>query len=432
MKKRLIWNFLSLFCIVLLMTELALAVQITFSKDNYSPKETLQAQITGNFVTLANENINIYEKGIPRPVPVISDLTKQGDVYFYYATLPNKQGNYTFVIENTKYLSQGEENSSSIIKNFTITKTNFSSLSVIPGFVIAQNDFKIKVTSPFNDASIVATLIATNQSRIERLIESEEKTLDFSVVGINSNRTDVIIGEYDIPVFIKSEITPIYEQKLIFAPHEIIGTVSPGNSYFFNVIFENFGDVNLTNIKLSDSLNSTISPDIFGLEKGERKIINLTIPISYKAKNNISDLVNINYNNRSEGIYVFFNITNNESKVNLTGSTGVPTSSCTGKGTICVYPEKCSGETTDSLEGPCCLGTCAVAAPPADYGWIFGVILLALLAGIVFYLFKRAKKRQKLKTTDEILDEKSRRFDRRMSLPEKVPDKEVSGKLGRV
>jgi hypothetical protein len=432
MKKRQIGNLLLLSIIVLVMIEFAFAIEITLSKDNYSPKETLQAQITGNFDTLANENINLYEKGIPRPVPVISELTKQGDVYFYYATLPNKGGNYTFVIENTKYLSQGEENTSSIIKNFTIIKTNFTSLSVTPGFVITEDDFKIKVTSPFHDASIVATLTATNQSRIVDLIESEEKTIDFSVVGINSNRTDVKIGEYSIPVFVTSGTTPIYNQKFIFAPSEIIATVSPGNSYFFNIVVQNFGDVNISNIRLSSNLNATAYPDIFDLEKGERKIINLTIPVSPKAKNNISGEININHDNKSEKIYVFFNITTNESRVNLTGTTVIPSFSCAGKGNVCVYPEKCSGDTTDSLEGPCCLGKCGQVAPPADYGWIFGVILLAILAGLAFFLVKRAKQRQKLKTSGEILDEKSRRFDKRMNLPEKVPDKEVSGKLGRV
>lgn len=407
------------------------AIEITLSKDTYYPLDTLQAEITGNFVTLANENINIYEEGVPRPVVVISDLTKQDEKYFYYATLPNKEGNYTFVIENTIYLSQGEEKSESIVKNFTIKKTNITSLSINPGFVVANKDFSIKITSPFKDQRVVATLEATNQSKIVNLIESQEKTIDFSTANLNSGKTNIRVGGYIIPVFILKEITPPDKQKLIFSPNEIIATVTPGDNYFFKIFIENYGDTNLTNIKLSNNLNAVIKPDTFDLKRGERRIINLTIPISEKAKNNVSGKITVNYNDKSMDLNIFFNITNNQSQVNLNGTTITPSLSCTGKGQICVYPEKCSGETTESLEGPCCIGNCIEKAPPADYGWIFGLILLALLAVLAFFLVKKARKGQKLKSSEEILDEKSKKFNERMNPPSK-PSEEVSGKLGRI
>lgn len=413
------------------MIELTLSIEITLSKDTYSPLETLQAEITGNFVTLSNENINIYEEGVPRAIPVISDLTKQDEKYFYYATLPNKEGNYTFVIENTAYLSQGEEKTEPIIKNFIIKKTNLTSLSVIPGFVFTNKDFSIKITSPFKDQKIVATLEATNQSRILNLIESEEKTIDFSIANLNPGRTNIRTGSYIIPVFIYKEVSPPDQQKLIFSPSEIIATVTPGEDYFFKIFIENFGEVNLTNIKLSNNLNAVIKPDTLDLRRGERKIINLTIPIPEKAKNNISGKITVTYNGKSENLIIFFNITNNQSQVNLNGTTIAPDLSCTGKGKICVYPEKCSSQTTESLEGPCCLGDCVEKAPPADYSWIFGVILLALLAFLAYFLVKRARQKQKIKTTDEILDEKSKRFNNRMNPPSK-PSEEVSGKLDRI
>jgi len=433
MKKRIIWNILLSIVLVLLLIEFTLAIDITLSKDTYSPLETLQAEITGNFVTLSNDNINIYEQGIPRAIPAISGLTKQNDTYYFYSTLPNKEGNYTLVIENTVYLSQGEEKTESIIKNFIIKKNNLTStsLSVIPGFVVTKEDFQVKVTSPFKDQKIVATLVATNQSQILNLIESDQKTIDFSIADLNPGRTDIRIGEYVIPVFISKDIISPQTQKLIFTPSEIIATVTPGQNYFFKIFIENYGDTNLTNIKLTSDINAVINPDTLDLERGERKIINLSIPISDNAKNNMTGKITVNYLDKSLDLNVLFNITQNVSQVNLSGTTITPDLSCTGKGKICVYPELCSSETTSSLEGPCCLGDCIEKAAPPDYGWVFGLILLALLAILAFFLVKRARQRQKLKSAEEMLEDKSKRFNERMNPPSK-PSEEVNGKLGRI
>ena len=40
-----------------------LAVEINLVKDNYFGMETLQADITGNFISLDSENVFIYEEG---------------------------------------------------------------------------------------------------------------------------------------------------------------------------------------------------------------------------------------------------------------------------------------------------------------------------------------------------------------------------------
>jgi len=415
------------------MIELAVSIDITLSKNVYSPLETLQAEITGNFVTLSNANINIYEHGVPRAVPVISGLTKQNDTYYYYATLPNKQGNYTFVIENTQYLSQGEEKSDPLVVNFAITKNNstLSSLSVIPGFIVANDDFSIKITSPFKDQNIVATLEATNQSKIIRLIESDEKTIDFSIADLNSGRTNIRLGGYVIPVFVFKEIIQPISQKIVFSPNIISATVTPGQKYFFKIFIENYGDANLTNIKLTSDINAVIDPEIMDLERGERKIINISIPIPDKVSSNMTGKITVNYLDKTEDLYVLFNITQNQSQVNLNGTTITSDLSCTGKGKICVYPELCTTETTNSLEGPCCLGDCIEKAAPPDYGWIFGIILLLLLAVLTFFLVKRTKQRQKLKSSEEMLEDKSSRFNERMN-PKEKPSEEVNGKLGRI
>ena len=61
------------------------SIELDILRGSYSPRETLQAEITGNFISLNSDNLFIYKEGIPRATPVISDLTKYGDKYYYYA-----------------------------------------------------------------------------------------------------------------------------------------------------------------------------------------------------------------------------------------------------------------------------------------------------------------------------------------------------------
>lgn len=413
------------------MIGLVLSIEITLSKNSYYPEETLQAEITGNFVYLNLENTVIYEEGIPRITPVISDLIKHGDKYYYYAVLPNKEGNFSFVIENTEYITAGQLKKEKIIRNFTIKKGNQTYLSINPGFVFTRDDdFSIKIKSPIKNQNIIATLLATNQSKYTSLIEQEEKTVKFSIKGLGIKRTDLKIENYYIPVFILSSSIPIEQQELIFSPEELKATITPGQNYFFKISLENFGNKNITDIKLLSNLNAVFSPEIIPLlKKGEVRVIDVTIPVSANARNNLSGEISARYNSIVKTLNVFFEITQNTSNINLNGTTVTRGLSCNGRGKICVYPETCTSQTTESLEGPCCLGECEQQTQ-ADYSWIFGVILLIVLALIAFYLVKRAR-RKRPKSSEEILDEKTKRFNQRMNLPEKSSE-EVSGKLGRV
>ena len=410
------------------MTEPLISLEITFSKDIYQREEILQAEISGNFISLTHENAVIYEKGIPRITPVISELTKQGDKYYFYAVLPNKEGDFSFVIENTEYVLDGEIQTAPLIKNFTIKKGNQSYLSIAPGFIVTGKDFSLKLKSPVNNKLITATIEATNQSKTLNLIEGEEKTLDFSIKGINSKRTNIKISDYNIPVFILSSIIPPKDQELIFSPEKLTGTLTSGENYLFKISIANFGNKNITNIRLLNNLNAQISPEAVPLlKKGEVTVVDVTVSVSSGLKGNLSGEITAQYGTELKKIEVFFEITKNQSDVNLNGTTAIPGLKCEGRGKICIYPEKCTSETTESIEGPCCLGDCLVPKPPADYGWIFGLALLAVLGLVAFFLIKRAR-RKKTKTSEEILEEKNQRFSKRMN----PKPEEVSGKLGRV
>ena len=91
------------------------SIKIDLLKESYQPQETLLVTINGNFFSLAKENINIYKQGIPKLTPVISGLTKQNNIYYFYAVLPNQEGNFSLKIENVEYTDMGEKKDIPII-----------------------------------------------------------------------------------------------------------------------------------------------------------------------------------------------------------------------------------------------------------------------------------------------------------------------------
>lgn len=419
--------FLLLLISILSMILPVLSLEITLSKESYSPQETLQAEITGNFITLRNENIFIYKEGVPRPNPVISWFTKQEDAYYFYALLPNQEGNYSLRIENSQYTTGGELKNDPIIKNFIIKKSNQSALSINPGFIVADKDFSIKVKSLYSNQKITATLESSNQSQTLNLIEDNEKTLDFSISGANYQKTNLKIGNYNIPVFILKTIIPPEAKELNFIPPELKAIVTSGENYFFKIVLENSGNKNISDIKLSNNLNAVINPDAIPLLGSlEIAVINITLPVPENSKNNLSGEIKAEFGGKTQTLNVFFEITSNKTKVNLTGTTITPDLSCKDKGNLCVYPETCDRETTESLEGPCCLGNCIEEKAPSNFNWLIGVVLIAVIVLVLYFVYKKSKQNQKLKSSEDILKERTKRFNERMS------GEEVSGKVGRI
>ena len=185
------------------------AVEIKLIKDSYQPLETLQAEISGNFInSLTIENLGLYKEGTPRIMPSISGITQQGDTYYFYAILPNQEANFSIRIEDAKYTEAGVEKTTSIIKNFTIIKSNTSVLQINPGFVSTTNDFSIKIKSLYQKQDITASFEEQTQSF--SLNEDSEKTLVFFVKNI-TGKQELTINNYKIPVFIISKIQNISE-----------------------------------------------------------------------------------------------------------------------------------------------------------------------------------------------------------------------------
>ncbi len=185
-------RYLSAILLVLFTINIISAVEIKLSKDVYFPSETLSAEITGNFIdTLTKDNLFIYKQGVPRSTPVISDLTKQGDIYYFYAILPNQEGNFSLKIENARYTESGVEKTTVIVKELTIKTTNESALQINPGFIKTSEDFSIKVKSLTGNQQITTEL--GGESKNYSLVEDVEKELKLSVSSLAIGKNDLKI-----------------------------------------------------------------------------------------------------------------------------------------------------------------------------------------------------------------------------------------------
>lgn len=399
---------LGLFIIFLLIIPFITSLEIKLSKDSYQPRETLIAEVNGNFISLNLNNFLIYKGNKVHSEPIISGFTNQNRVYYFYALLPNTEGNYSLRIENSEYLLSGEIKKEVLIKNFNITKTNQSSLSINPGFIFTNKDFSIKIKA-LNENQNIPLSFENYSSNISIFEESEEE-VSFSIANIPTKKTFLKIGNYIIPVFIVNNLTQNTTgliSQLYFSADNITALVYPEKAYIFNFYLENAGQTNITNITLTSDLNANLNPSKIDLLKlDETKPINLTIIIP-KDKKNLSGKIIAKYNNDSEYLPIYLEVAENNSKTALPGINNTGSLSCKNIGKICLSDEECKGQITPSLEGACCIGECAKKKQESS-NWIYGLIALIIVVIIAIAVLIQYRKRQNIrpKSIDEMMREK--------------------------
>ena len=405
------------------------SLEIKFSKENYQPQETLQAEITGNFISLTANNINIYKQGKVHPEPVVKDLTKQNNIYYFYAVLPKEQGNYTFKIE-AEYLERGEVKKNPLERNLALEFKNTSDLSFNPGFIIPNKDFSIKVKSLLNNIKIKTTFELTGEVKEIDLIEQKEETINFKIPISPPQQTKIIIQNYQIPVFLIKKIN-IQDAIIEFIPAKLEGIVISENQYYFTFLIKNIGTRNLENINLSSNLDTKITPSLIKeLAPNTTAVINLTISVYKIEKEKLDGEIIAFTLNRTFYLPIFFNITKNKTEINFTETTksSAKSLSCSQLWNLCRENEICNGETVSSLEGACCIGSCIEEKKSSFYS-ITGIILLILLIIVVIYIILKVRQRKKIKSPQEILKESSTRLKKRMTGEE---SEEVHGRLDRI
>ena len=442
-----------LIILILLLIPSILAIDISLSKSQYYPKETLQAELTGNFISLKSDNIFIYQQDGPRPMPIISGLTKQENTYYYYAILPPQQGNYTLKIENTEYIGQEGLTDKEITKEFIIEKTdtNKSLLSINPGFIkTSEEEFIIKIIPLIKNEELTTEIESSNETRTKEisLIPYSEKRVKYSLQGISTNSI-LKIADYEIPIFITKKGDSFIEKKseLLISPSKLEGSVTSGKDYFFEIILGNNGEQNLSLIELTTE-SGTINPKSISLRIGESTTINTTISIPKKTKDNFTGEIIIKYNEEETKIPILFKITKDITQINLTGTSNTERQTCENQnGNICTNNQECLGEITPSLNGNCCKGNC-IEIKKSGYNLIIGITLLIIVLLIVIFFVWKARKNKGLKNPIQLLKQKAGKdkylpgtikattesspTQQLKSNPSQQPSTEVSRNLGRV
>jgi len=419
---------LTILFFLLIIPSLISAVEIKFSQDSFQPSETLQAQITGNFVTLSIDNIDIFTGNKVHPEPVIKDLIKFNNIYYFYAILPKNEANYSLQINDALYTEKGELTNQPIILDLPVYYTNRSFLTINPGFIIVDDDSSISLTveSITSAQTINATFLATGESYTKFVPESTKETFSFTVPQLPPGQSTIIINQYQVPVFLIKKGMVREDIALEFIPYEIKDTFS--KKYVAQVILKNAGTKNLTNIELSTTLPAKISPLVIELlEVNHIQIINVSF--SFPQDNmTVDGAVIATINNQSFSMPVFLSpaIKNNPQNNISQQPIGGGMFSCSQLGVRCTESNaQCSGDTIESLEGPCCVGDC-VPIETSNTKNIIGIILIILLILIVLFIIYKVIKKRKEKDVDDILEEKSERIKKRLK------GEEVSGKLDRV
>jgi len=189
----------------------AVGVNIELDKTEFNQGELLQAEISGAFLeNLKSENIAIYEDGEVHSVPLASsDLLKLENKYLYYAILPNKVGNYSFKIEDIEYYFGQDIIDNTTEKEIKIVSSLDPYISPSKGFIVATDDFKIKVKSLNGIQEITASFDANGEEVTKEVGYNSEKTFSFTIQGITEyTESTLTIGKIEIPVFVYPPASP--------------------------------------------------------------------------------------------------------------------------------------------------------------------------------------------------------------------------------
>lgn len=427
MKRRALFIFVILASLLSINLVFALPV-LEINKQNFQPGETMFGKITGNFEeSVTKSNIHFFIGG--REVFPEFDITFYNKAYYFYAYLKT-EGNYSFNINNILYrdtelnsinlnkelfvqqkeiVTQIESNESG---NITYTnKTDKQLLSIQPGFVFTTTNAEVFVTNLGTQALNISYKFEDVSENFSLLAEESRKitlnpTKEFSYLELNS------FESVSIPVIYTPLNTPIISQ---IKPSEYSLTIESKTSNITEKVIQlfNFGDANITKIKISHNL-SVLETEKEIKQLNARGVYNLTLKFYSENSGIFSDSLIINY---SSGlleipIEVIFSTTGNISVDRLKSCSDL-------KGTICVSGESCNGTASFVSDGYCCAGNCyvlptIVKKSEGSYNWLIGIIIFLIVGLGGFFLYKKYKKVSSPKPQEK-LEKTAKLYEKRVS-----------------
>ncbi len=421
---------LLIFLILLLPTVLAIETTL---KQEYQPGETLIAEISGNFISpLKAEQIQFYSGRLF--IPMIYDIAKMQDKYWFYALLPNKQRNYTLIIKQAHYFEAGEEKLQDLSFDFSV-RGNLTLFSVNPGFIITNKNFDVEAESKVRTLTVTAEFLNSTQN-IE-IGAGKTKTMHFSVAGVDRFTTTSLLliagnKSYKLPVAVfiatqtPEEIT--LSEDLRFSKSYINLTVLKNQEFQSTLTLLNTGQRNIENISLNlENLENIIKVQPEKIDKLEAGQVEKITLIINSDEDRGGKLQAVSEDNSAEISLSVKTIEDKKEFETIVLETEiVEEETCESlEGEFCKADEKCEGKIILTIDGSCCIGNCKKQTNFAKI--ISLLVILIILAIIGFFVFKKLKMGKK--TSEEVLKEKSKKYEERLKT--KKPE-ETRGKLSRV
>jgi len=436
--------FLILFMSLIICSSLISAIDLDI-KSSFYPGETLQVEIPNVFIdNLKLENIGIYQNNSVHVTPIEPGLVKSGDSYFYYAILPSYPGLYSFKIENVKYWEGSDQVTTTIVRNFSIEKTNASYLSFSPGYLSVTNDFSVLVTGYNKRQEITVSFEPTNFEQKFNLSYHDTKRIYFSIEGItNFTKSEIRINDYILPAIISPsgnannnfnlsgtdqlEIMDSLEDVMDFYPEEIAATILPGKDYYYELKLTNDIDASIEDLTISASdkeikLDPTTISELNAQKSSVVKVI-LNSNVEKDA------WINVTYKNYSVLIPVLIKIATNQSDVDSNVETVNQQKTCTELGGAkcdSTQNQKCSGSETYAFDGWCCMTKCTSSSSAS--GWLWGVLIVVVLAIGGWFLYDKSQKGQGSEKLKELFQKRNDAYENRIR-PQ--PPREVRGGLSK-
>lgn len=424
MKKEIMFAFILMMCFS---SALALETNI---KNSYKLGETLIMSVSGNFLEkISSDSVKFYSGRLY--VPMETGVSKIGTTYYIYSVLPDKEANYTLIIENVKYKELDKEISKDLKFNISVSG-NYTDFSISPGVVVSNKDFNIKIKTKLNPAKIKYSSNSNSQeislnADTERVISFSANNFpkNLSILNFESGST-----KYSVPVYITNSSSYNEDSVLLFSEKEYSFFALAEEYFQFEINVINNGWSNLTNITITqenlDNLVNISDNFIFSLSPKTSKKIILTV---YSEDEKVtSGKIIAKSGNLSYSSMVNLNVTEDKKEFQeiINQTQGTQLLSCVEmNGNICKSEESCDSLSQNrySSDGICCLGKCTTQTKPSSSKTIIILVSLIVLGVIGFFVYKKMKTNRI--SAKNILKKTENEYE------ERFKPKETSGNLSR-
>lgn len=416
--------------LLLLLPIISAVPTLELQNEDIQPGETVLAKITtpGNFESQIEKSQITFMKGRKK-------TTLETDVLFYNSThyiyiYTRQEENLTMQIENILYKEDETLSSITINQNLTIKTNNILDeetnetytkiLKIKPGFIFTTSTPKLKLTNlgtrtlnlTFGDEEVSLQSLASKE--LEFIPEEP-----FSLKKISTYK------DFLIPtVYLKAQenttfVSPTAKSDLRTNPDFIFLELFTENKTKQIIELLNFGDENLTDIKITHNTTFLKIPEIEDMPpRGEQ---NLTLELNPKTPGHFQGEIKITYSqNETENILEIplsiFILPKGTTPENFE----VKKETCSEiSGEVCSQGSFCNGTATFTKNSEyCCLDTCieeeSKDSDSSGFGWLVGLVIFAILGGIGHHFYKK-QKQIKPQTSKDSLQATTEKFEKRLT-----------------